>query len=80
MVILTDIYAASETPLPGISSALIVDVATQVRSMPIYLVADTDALKLKLHELVKPDDILLLQGAGDITEVAQGFEQKGFAA
>ncbi len=70
-VIITEIYAADETPLPGVSAQLIVDEIARQR--PVHFRPTTeDALDL-LESMVAPGDMVLTLGAGDIGGAAEAF-------
>jgi UDP-N-acetylmuramate--alanine ligase len=66
-VVLTDIYAAGESPLPGITVDALLDTfpdRTCVDYAPRRLLVES------LAQMVKPGDLVLTLGAGDITQVA----------
>jgi UDP-N-acetylmuramate--alanine ligase len=70
-VIVTEIYAADEAPLPGVSARLIVDAIARQR--PVHFRAGTpEALDL-LERLVAPGDMVLTLGAGDIGGAADAL-------
>jgi len=66
-VVLTDIYAAGEQPIPG------VNIETLVSSMQhpnVLLHKDLDSLPQKVLSMARPGDMILFLGAGTITAVA----------
>ena len=65
-VVLTDIYAAGEPPLPGVTIERLADSFPAARR-PEF--APRRQLAARLLELVRPGDLLLTLGAGDITQV-----------
>ena len=68
VVYVSDVYAAGEAPIPGVTGRLVaeaVDAAGEVRYVPRR--AD---LAAALAETVTEGDLVLLLGAGDITQVA----------
>jgi len=67
LLVLTDIYGAGEQPLPGVSGKLLVDQILQNKKKP-RLVYIPEKLQVKefLIEQVKPGDLVLTVGAGDI--------------
>lgn len=67
-IIITDIYAARESNTYGVSSKDIVD---KIDSMgkKAYYIPDFDDIVDFLKRNVKPDDIVLTQGAGTVTEI-----------
>lgn len=67
VVVALEIYGAREEPVEGVSSRIITDAVTadQVRYEP-----DFSAVPRLLRELVRPDDLVLLMGAGTVTLLA----------
>lgn len=72
-LIITDIYAASEPPLTGITSeAFYQALLARNPSFPIFYTrydADFNAIKNTLDGLIAPKDLVLLQGAGKINKL-----------
>ncbi len=66
-VIITDIYAAREPPIPGITAQLIQKGVKKHRPQTEYV--DRASLPKFLGGYLKPGDILITMGAGDITNV-----------
>jgi UDP-N-acetylmuramate--alanine ligase len=66
-VVLTDIYAAGEAPLEGISSEALL--ATFASGPPARHAPRSD-LVAALGTMVRPGDLVLVLGAGDITQAA----------
>lgn len=70
LVILTDIYAAGEFPLEGVSAeALVKEVKSQAGVLWEYW--PRSALSRALSEIVQPGDVVVTMGAGDVTSVAK---------
>jgi UDP-N-acetylmuramate--alanine ligase len=68
IVVVTDVYAAGEAPIPGIDSKRLVELA-QAR-MPDRLVIHEGAiaeLPARLAAIAEPGDLVLTLGAGNIT-------------
>ena len=68
VVVVTEVYGAEEEPVPGVTGALVADAVreagTEVRWQP-HLRSVVD----DLVELVRPGDLVLVTGAGDVTEI-----------
>ncbi len=70
IAVILDVYAAREDPIPGVSGALVADAldalggATQVRYLP-----DKASAPRELAGLLRPGDLMLTVGAGDVTDV-----------
>jgi len=69
-VVLTDVYAANETPQPGVSGRLILGAVLDANpALPVvYLPRRTDVVQHALR-LARPGDVVLTLGAGDLTTV-----------
>ena len=68
-VVVTDIYAADEAPLPGVSGRLVAESVSAAGGNVDYVPALLDVPE-HLVEHVAPGDLVLLLGAGDITTIA----------
>ncbi len=70
LVVLTDVYGAGETPIPGVTGKLLVESITE--SAPgkrvVYLPKRADVAPFLSGE-VRPGDVVITLGAGDITMV-----------
>jgi UDP-N-acetylmuramate--alanine ligase len=65
-VFLTEIYPARERPLPGVTADLVAD-ALAGAGRPAAWRGTRDALAAALAERVRPGDVVLTIGAGDVT-------------
>jgi UDP-N-acetylmuramate--alanine ligase len=65
----TEIYAAHEAPIPGVSGQALADALAERGQSPIYE-PSLDELRSRLLREVKSGDIVLFLGAGGITVVA----------
>jgi UDP-N-acetylmuramate--alanine ligase len=72
LAIVTDIYGAREEPEPGISGKLVIDSALKwsPNANVAYIPRKSDIVPLLLREL-RPGDLLLTIGAGDIFKVGE---------
>ncbi len=68
LVVVTEIYAAREQPLPGVSGRQVADAAAAT-GVPTVYEADRAALGRRVMQLVREGDVVLTLGAGDITQV-----------
>jgi UDP-N-acetylmuramate--alanine ligase len=69
VVVVTDIFAAREQPIPDVTGRLVVDAASDAGASVTWI-EDRDDLARSLTEMARPGDAVLTLGAGDITEVA----------
>lgn len=71
---LFDIYAAGESAIPGVSSEALAQ-GIRGKQKRVTLV-DEASLQLKLNEFVQDGDVILMQGAGSIGQMAVNLMKK----
>jgi len=69
-VVLTDIYAASEDPIPGITLEALAAAVNAHRDRPVHTVRTVGELPESVARIVRPGDLVLTLGAGSIAGVA----------
>ncbi|MDD4179971.1 MAG: UDP-N-acetylmuramate--L-alanine ligase, partial [Candidatus Margulisbacteria bacterium] len=67
-VIITDIYAASEKPIPGITGKTIADL---IERKKVEFIPKKELIAERLAKELKPGDIVMTLGAGDIYTVGK---------
>ena len=74
-VIVTDIYSAGENPIKNVSSSLVVDsIKRHSRSsVQVTQLSDLDSVITRLKSQVRPGDIIITLGAGDVHKVAEAL-------
>ncbi|MFC7218407.1 UDP-N-acetylmuramate--L-alanine ligase [Streptomyces polyrhachis] len=70
--VVLDIYPAREDPVPGVTSALIVD-AARAAGADVTPVLAKEAAPGVLAAMAKPGDLVLTMGAGDVTDLGPGI-------
>lgn len=71
MVIINDIYPAGEKPLPGVHARLIVQALEEAGHPAVhYLPSGTATLEF-LRKNIRPGDLVLTLGAGDVYEIGE---------
>lgn len=70
LALVTDIYASREAPMPGVDAGLIVDAARERGHMHVELVRDMGHVAGHLAPMLRPGDLVLLLGAGNINRIA----------
>jgi UDP-N-acetylmuramate--alanine ligase len=72
VVVVTDVYGAGEQPIPGVTGKLVVEGLTEAdpTKRVIYLPRRSDVVQFLLAE-VRPGDLVLTLGAGDVTTLAE---------
>ncbi len=73
-VIVTEIYAADEAPIPGVDAGTIVRAVTARR--PVRFIADAGQVASTLAEEAHPGDLVLTIGAGDVWKVADELVER----
>jgi UDP-N-acetylmuramate--alanine ligase len=68
-VVLTDIYAASEDPIPGVTLETLGAAVRRSVSVPVDLVPRIDDVVAAIVRVAKPGDIVITLGAGSIGTV-----------
>jgi UDP-N-acetylmuramate--alanine ligase len=69
-VIVTEIYGARESPLPGVSGRQVAEAAARAGTT-VEFVPDRDRLAERIGLTMRPGDVVLTLGAGDITRVGR---------
>ena len=67
-VFVTDVYAASEKPIPGVTGQTIVDAIARTGQEGARYVPEREHLPASMGPLLEPGDLILSLGAGDIHE------------
>jgi len=68
--VVTEIYAAREQPLPGVTGRLVADAARRAGAEVVWVPARGD-LVAEVASLVREGDVVLTLGAGDVTAVGR---------
>ncbi|MDX2546590.1 UDP-N-acetylmuramate--L-alanine ligase [Streptomyces sp. WI04-05B] len=66
--VVLDIYPAREDPVPGVTSALIID-AARAAGADVTAVSDKAEVPETIAGMAKPGDLVLTMGAGDVTDL-----------
>ncbi len=76
-LVLVDTYAASETPIPGAYGS---DLAREIEAtakVPVAFASTAQEATTLVGRLVEEDDVLAIQGAGNIDRVSVAFKEVG---
>jgi len=71
VLVLTDIYAASEEPIEGVNSRALLEAIKQHGQRQAHYHADLSTLPGYLHEIIRQGDLVLTLGAGNIVQVGE---------
>jgi len=74
LVVVTEVYAAREQPIPGVSGRQVAEAAERAGADAIFE-GDRPGLGRRVLGLVRPGDVVLTLGAGDITRVGRELVQ-----
>ncbi|MGH3933086.1 MAG: UDP-N-acetylmuramate--L-alanine ligase, partial [Pseudonocardiaceae bacterium] len=66
VVVLLDVYGAREDPIPGVTGALIAE-AVRLPAGCVYYEPSWEKVPARLADLVRPGDVVITMGAGDVT-------------
>lgn len=73
LLMLTEIYPASESPIPGVSGLSLAQGIKQVSETKVQFFPDFDALEKRLNDTLKPGDLFITQGAGSIWQIGENW-------
>ncbi|MGD0035812.1 MAG: UDP-N-acetylmuramate--L-alanine ligase [Bacteroidota bacterium] len=73
VLVVTDVYPAREEPIQGVTGELIVNAAKQFGHKDVHYVSDKKQVPAFLKTIVKPGDIIITMGAGDIWKYGEEF-------
>ena len=79
-LLLTEIYPASEAPIPGVSGESLAQGIRQVSATRVAYYPDFAAMEEALPAALRPGDVLLTLGAGSIWQVGTHYLEGGHAA
>jgi UDP-N-acetylmuramate--alanine ligase len=71
VLLLLDVYSAGETPIPGADGKTLAGSIRQRGNLDPIFVQDKAELPVLLAKVLRDDDILITQGAGDVGGIAQ---------
>ena len=72
-LILTDIYAAGEDPIAGVSSEALYQAMKKQGHLDVQYIASRDDVVAELQSAVKSGDIVLTLGAGDVYKIGEAL-------
>jgi len=80
-IVLTDIYAASEEPIPGVDAEALAESIRQGSGKPVRLAKKLDDVVPALVEIARSGDAIITLGAGSIgtvpSRLVEALEQRG---
>lgn len=73
LLLLTEIYPASESPIPGVSGLSLAQGIKQVSDTKVQFFPDFDSMEKRLKDILKPGDLFITQGAGSIWRIGENW-------
>jgi len=73
VLVVTDVYPAREEPIQGINGELIANAAKQFGHKQVHYLPDKKSVPAFLLEIVRPGDMIITVGAGDIWRFGEQF-------
>ena len=77
-LVLTEIYPASEKPIPGVSGQSLAQGIRQVSKTKVTFVPDFEAALSTLKVMLRPGDLLMTLGAGSVWTVGVKYLEGGY--
>jgi len=71
ILIITDIYAAGEEPIPGVTGEVLKEEVERQTGAQVIYIADKGKIARYLSEIVEPGDLVMTMGAGNIYLVGE---------
>lgn len=76
ILILDEIYAAGESPIPGVNTGLIVEQIKEQTGQPVEYIPGRAEIEERLFGLIQPGDLVITMGAGNIWSVGTDLLQR----
>ncbi|MBN2140460.1 MAG: UDP-N-acetylmuramate--L-alanine ligase [Desulfovibrionaceae bacterium] len=73
LLLLTEIYPASESPIPGVSGLSLAQGVKQVSRVKVRFFPDLDSAQAHLPEILAAGDLFLTLGAGNVWQLGENF-------
>ncbi|MDC0683207.1 MULTISPECIES: UDP-N-acetylmuramate--L-alanine ligase [Sorangium] len=76
VLLVTDIYAAGEPPIPGVTADRLVQSIREHGHHDARFIADKADLPEALEKIVRPGDVVIALGAGDVNACVRGLKAR----
>ena len=73
VLVVTDVFPAREAPIEGIDGRMIADRARDYGHRNVHYIQDKTELATGLGDIVRPGDLVVTMGAGDVWRYGQAF-------
>ena len=76
VVVVTDVFGAGETPVPGVTGHVVADAVARAHpELEVHYVPGRAELRAQVADLLRPGDLCLTLGAGDLTTLPDDLLQ-----
>jgi UDP-N-acetylmuramate--alanine ligase len=75
-LVLTEVYAASEQTIPGADGQSLFEAVKKTGAQHAEFVPELAELPSRLQQILKPNDIVILQGAGNIVTMVDVLKNR----
>ena len=76
ILVLTGVYAAGEAPIPGIDGTTILAAVTEETGQPVTYIEGRENVAAYLETVVRPGDLVVTMGAGDIWRTGEELARR----
>jgi UDP-N-acetylmuramate--alanine ligase len=76
VLLVTEVYPAGEAPIPGATGEALANAIRTHGHHDVTYIADKKEVGRELHKLVRPGDLVIALGAGDINQSARDLARK----
>lgn len=76
LIILTDIYAAGEQPIPGITGEMLAEAIEKQEGRPVIYIKNRAEIPNYLYSIACPGDLIMTMGAGNIWQAGEQLVDK----
>ncbi|MFW5730772.1 MAG: UDP-N-acetylmuramate--L-alanine ligase [Desulfonatronovibrionaceae bacterium] len=73
VLMLTEIYPASEDPIPGVNGQSLAQGIRQISRTKVYFAESPEAALQELQHIFRPDDVFITMGAGNVWQAGEKF-------
>ena len=73
LALVTDVYPSREKPLPGVTGDVVASAARGAGQSEVVYIADKTRVIEELERLLKPGDLLVTMGAGDVVRMGEAY-------
>jgi len=72
-VIVTDVYAAGEEPIPGVDGSRVADALVRHGHPSVVFEPDVKKIPRRIQQCVRSGDVVMTLGAGDVWKIGEAF-------